>query len=104
MVLTEDVKNELKLRFGAIFETEKKIQTLIEQEKVYKDSIKDTFEQIAETMGIDIKKDKEGKKAIQDGYKEYLKSIEFPSAQETKDEIFAILKSEDILGLEKLKD
>lgn len=103
MVLTEDKKEELKGKFQSIFECEKKIEGLNEQIKEYNSSIKDTFESIAESMEIDPK-DKEGKKAVKDGYKEYLKSITNPSGTETQNEVFLILKDNDFLGLEKLHE
>ena len=103
MVLTDDKKETLKQRFQAIFEAEKKIEAYKEEMKNFNDSIKDTFKAIAEDMEID-EKDKEGKKAILDGYKEYKKSIENPSWFETKDEIFLMIKDNDFLGINNLKD
>ena len=103
MILTEDKKEELKGKFQSIFECEKKIESLNEQIKEFNSSIKDTFESIAESMEIDPK-DKEGKKGIKDGYKDYIKSITNPSGTETQNEVFLILKDNDFLGLEKLSD
>lgn len=100
MVLTEQKRDELKGRFQSIFECEKKIEILNEQIKEYNSSIKDTFESIAECLEIDSK-DKEGRKAIKDGYKEYLKSITNPSGTETQNEVFSILKNYNFLGLEE---
>lgn len=103
MVLTEDKKEELKGKFQSIFECEKKIEALNEQIKEFNASIKDTFESIAETLEIDPK-DKEGKKGIKSGYKEYVNSITNPSGADTQNTVFMILKDNDFLGLENLKD
>lgn len=103
MVLTDDIKADFSESFKAIFEAQKKIEELKEQTKVYNQTIKETFENIAEKMGID-KKDKDGKKAIAVGYAEYLKSITMPDFMETQDEIFAMLKTYNFLGINSLRD
>lgn len=102
MVLTDDKKETLKNRFQAIFEAEKKIDSYKEEIKALNDSIKDTFSAIAEDMEID-EKDKDAKKGILDGYKEYRKSIESPSWCEQKDEVFLMIKDNNFLGINDLK-
>jgi len=103
MVLTEDKKEEFKGRFQSIYECNLKIDELNEQIKTYKQSIKDTFEEIASSMEID-KKDKEGRNGIKKGYKEYVDSIKNPSEADTKNTVYLMLKENDFIGLENLKE
>lgn len=98
MVLTEDKKNELKECFKSIFEAEKKIEALKEEQKTYSDSIKETFKSIAEVLELDPK-DTTAKKAIVAGYKEYLMSVTDPSSYDTLSEVFTILQNGDYFGL-----
>lgn len=103
MVLTADKKEELKVRFQSIFESEKKIEALKEEMKTYSDSIKETFKSIAETMEIDPK-DSQAKKAIIAGYKEYLMSVTEPSKYDTLSEVFNILAEGNFFGLNPKED
>ena len=98
MTLTEDKENDLKARFQSIFESEKKIEALKEEMKVYNDSIKETFKSIAEVLELNPK-DSEDKKAIVAGYKEYLMSVTEPSKYDTLSEVFNILSKGNYFGL-----
>lgn len=98
MTLTEDKKNDLKARFQSIFESEKKIEALKEEMKVYNDSIKETFKSIAEVLELDPK-DSQQKKALVAGYKEYLMSVTDPTQYDTLSEVFNILSEGDYFGL-----
>lgn len=100
MVLTEDKEDELKARFQSIFEAEKKIEALKEEQKTYNDSIKDTFKSIAEVLELDSK-DTASKKALIAGYREYLMSVTDPTSYGTLSEVFNILQKGDYFGLGK---
>lgn len=98
MVLTEEKKEELKVEFQSIFESGKKIEALKEQIKVFNQSIKETFQSIAEVLEVDPK-DTDGKKAIVAGYKEYLMSVTKPDQYDTLSQVFAILTNGNYFGL-----
>lgn len=100
MVLTDDKKQELKASFQSIFEAEKKIEALKEEEKVYRASITETFKNIAETLELDTK-DSNTKKALIAGYKEYLLSVTDPAQYDTLSEVFNLLTEGDYFGLAK---
>ena len=103
MVLTEDKKEEFKGRFQSIYECNLKIEELNEQIKLYNQSIKDTFEEIAKSLELDSK-DKEGRKGIKKGYKEYVDSIKNPSEFDTKETIYSMLKNKNLIGLESQEE
>ena len=103
MVLTEDLKKTLLDRFNAIHKSENEIEDLKEQEKVYSDSIKDTFKEIYKDLEIE-EKDSDGKKGVKDAYKEYVKELENPSWADSKNTTYDILKESDFLNASKLRD
>ena len=103
MVLTEDKKEILMDRFSAIHESENEINDLKEQEKVYSESIKDTFKAIYKDLEIEDK-DSDGKKGVKDAYKEYVKELENPSWADSKNTTYDILKESDFLNASKLRD
>lgn len=103
MVLTEDKRNEVETCFKSIYKANSAIEELKENEKVYSDSIKETFKSLAEILELDPRNSNDIK-AIKEAYFEYVQSIDNPAKLDIKNEILLMLKNFDLLGLESIKD
>jgi hypothetical protein len=94
MVITDDIKNELVLRFKSIYESNLAIESKNEEIKAFKAHSRELIKAIAETMETK-------QKVIKAAYDEYIKSVENPEETNEKDTIFAFLKEYNLVGLDK---
>lgn len=96
VVMTNDKKEELSLKFKAIYEASQAIEVKQEEVKAFNAHIRETIKTLAESLEVK-------QKAIKEAYKEYINSIEKPDETDEKNEIFAMLQEFNLIGLDKEK-
>lgn len=94
MVMTDDMKTELSLRFKAIYEANSAIEQKKEEIKTFNAHVRETFKMLAEKLETK-------QKTVKEAYKEYTSAIENPEESESKNEIIALLQEFNLLGIEK---
>ncbi len=94
MVMTEDKKEELSLRFKAMYEAEQTIETKNEEIKAFKAHIREIIKELANTLETK-------QKTVKAAYKEYINSVENPEEDADKNQIVAILQEFNLIGLSK---
>ena len=99
MVFTEENQKIIKDCFKSIYLSNQSIQELKEKEKVYADSIKDTFKSLADKLELNLN-NSDHLKALKEAYTEYVKTFENPEKADIKNEIFALIKTYNLLDLE----
>jgi len=90
MVITDDVKEELSLRFRAVYELDEKIESYKSETKICNASKKETLKTLAEKLEVPAK-------VMKLAYKQYVNSIQEPEETKEVDGVIAIIKEYNLL-------
>jgi predicted component of type VI protein secretion system len=90
MVMTDDMKSELSLKFRALYELDEKVDGHKVEIKLLNASKKDTFKTLSDSMEVK-------QKALKKAYKDYVASIENPEETQEVDDIITTIKEYNLL-------
>jgi hypothetical protein len=90
MVITDDVKEELSLRFRAVYELDEKLDAYKSETKVCNASKRETMKALADKLEVP-------QKVLKLAYKQYVNSIEEPEETKEVDGVIAIIKEYNLL-------